>query len=221
MHRIFFKNDLWWLKRNEEKRCSADFNWSIPAPLGSCLYWSPSCCFFCTVFFSRMNYLNRFGNRKIVCASSLTRIKGNYWGAASIGLRTDARQTHSLIKVMGEQPSKASCGCTVCLSAHCILRLFRLNALTRSCFCRYLTCAELHWHKEIQKGLCEYMHKDLQKQGSYSSSGFPFLKAVVIVPYARLWKKVTLPASRQVLKFKHMGGPINPDGGTPVQEAHG
>lgn len=77
------------------------------------------------------------------------------------------------------------------------------------------------WYKEMQKGLCEYIHKGLQKQGSYSSSAFPFLKAVVIVPHARFWKKVTLPASRQVLKFKHMGGPINPDGGTQVQDAHG
>lgn len=129
----------------EEKwqvRSSADFNWSIPAPLSSCLCWSLACCFFCTMFFSRMNYLNRFGNRKIVCASSLTRKKGNYWVVASTGLRTDARQTCSLIKVVAEQPSKASCGCMECLSAHPILSLFRLNALrrlTRSCFCRYLT----------------------------------------------------------------------------------
>lgn len=36
-----------------------------------------------------------------------------------------------------------------------------------------------------------------------------------------LVEKVTLPAPRQVLKFKHMGGPINPNGGTQVQEAHG
>lgn len=77
------------------------------------------------------------------------------------------------------------------------------------------------WYKEMQKGLREYIHKGLQKQGSYSSSAFPFLKAIVIVPHARFWKKVTLPASRQVLKFKHMGGPINPDSGTQVQDAHG
>lgn len=116
-------------------------------------------------------------------------IKGKYWGAASIGLRTDARQTHSLIKVMAEQPSKASCGCMECLSAHHISSVFRLNALTRSCFCIYLTRAKLSWHKEMQKGLCEYMHKDLQKQGSNSSSAFPLLKAIVIVPHAHLWKK--------------------------------
>lgn len=103
---------------------------------------------------------------------------------ASIGLRTDARQTHSLI-----QPSKASCGYMECLSAHRILSLFRLHALTRSYFCRYLMCAKLCWYKEMQKGLCEYMHKDLQKQGLYSTSAFPFVKAIVIVPYACLWKK--------------------------------
>lgn len=190
MHRIFFKNDfLWWLRRNEVKRSSADFIWSIPAPLGSFLYWTPSCCFFCTMFFSRMNYLNRFGREKLSMQVLWQGIKGKYWGAASIGLRTDALQTHSLIKVMVEQPSKASGGCKECLSAHHISSLFRLNALTKSCFWIYLTCAKLPRHKEVQKGLCEYMHKDLQKQGSYSSSAFPFLKAIVIVPHARLWKK--------------------------------
>lgn len=63
----------------EMKSSSADFNWSMPTLLGSCLYWSPSCFFFSTMFFSRVNYLNRFGNRKIVCVSSLTRIKDNSW----------------------------------------------------------------------------------------------------------------------------------------------
>lgn len=71
-----------------------------------------------------------------------------------------------------------------------------------------------------RKGCVKYMHKGLQKQGSHSSSAF-FFKGSCNCTMHTLVEKVTFPAPRQVLKFKHMGGPINPNGGTQVWEAHG
>jgi len=64
------------------------------------------------------------------------------------------------------------------------------------------------------------MHKGLQKQGSHSSSACFFLKEIVNVPHTFV-EKVNLPAPRQVLKFKHMGGPVNPNGGIQIREAYG
>lgn len=43
---------------------------------------------------------------------------------------------------------------------------------------------------------------------------FIFLKVVETVLHTWLVEKVTWPAPRRVLKFKHMGGPVNPNSGT-------
>lgn len=61
------------------------------------------------------------------------------------------------------------------------------------------------------QGLSEYMHNGLQKQGLQSSTALCF-KGDSMNTAHMLVEIVTLPAPR--FKFKHMGDPINPNGGS-------
>lgn len=123
---------LWWFEKWDLQLTSIRVCLHHWAP--ACMsYWSSSCCFFCSMFFFRMNYINRFGDLKIVHAKFSDKDKGQLlrWSQPWVVDWCQLNSHSDWPRVRAQQPSKAICGCMQYLSTHHISSLFRLNAHTQ------------------------------------------------------------------------------------------